>query len=202
MILFLDYYNDISESKIEEILIGLILGDAWLEKAKVNARLRFEQSHIRTEFFFHVFKFFVFYSPNTPFLRERLDKRNNKIYKTWHFSTLSLPYFTNYYNLFYLNSKKIIPTNIIDLLTPIVLAFWIMCDGYKYNKGVALATNSFSISDNELLINALNVNFGFKAWMINDHGQPSIFIPKCDLINLQKIVLPNMHSTLLYKIYL
>ena len=44
---------------IEEILIGILLGDAWLEKAKVNARLRFEQSHIRADFFFHVFNCFI-----------------------------------------------------------------------------------------------------------------------------------------------
>jgi hypothetical protein len=38
----------------------MVLGDAWLEKPKVNARFRFEQSHLRTEFFFDVFKYFVF----------------------------------------------------------------------------------------------------------------------------------------------
>ena len=37
---------------LEEVLVGMLLGDAWLEKQKVNARFRFEQSHIRTEFFF------------------------------------------------------------------------------------------------------------------------------------------------------
>jgi len=34
-----------------------------------------------------------------------------------------------------------------------------MCDGYKANKGVALATNSFSISENKILINALKLKF-------------------------------------------
>jgi len=38
-----------------------------------------------------------------------------------------------------------------------------MCDGYKKNKGVGLATNSFSISDNQLLINVLNIKFGFNS---------------------------------------
>ena len=60
-----------------------------------------------------------------------------------------------------------------------------MCDGYKHNKGVSIATNSFSVSDNELLINALNTKFGFSCWMVSDHGQPSIFIPKSDLKNLK-----------------
>lgn len=45
---------------LEEVIIGIVLGDAWLEKAKVNGRLRFEQSDIRTDFFFHVWNYFVF----------------------------------------------------------------------------------------------------------------------------------------------
>ena len=116
----------------------MILGDAWLEKQKVNARFRFEQSHLRTEFFFEVFKYFAFYSPNTPRLRERFDKRTGMMYKTWHFSILSSPFFTYYYNLFYKDLgngvKKIIPDNIFELLTPVSLAFWISCDGYKKIK--------------------------------------------------------------------
>ena len=32
---------------VNEILVGSLLGDAWLEKPKVNARLRFEQSNSR-----------------------------------------------------------------------------------------------------------------------------------------------------------
>ena len=77
-----------------------------------------------------------------------------------------------------------------------------MCDGYKKNKGVGLATNSFSISDNVKLITALNNKFGFKCWMVNDHGQPTIFIPHSDLAVLQQLVLPYMLPSLLYKIHL
>ena len=76
---------------------------------------------------------------------------------------------------FYVNKKKRIPTNIHALLTPVSLAFLIIGDGYKSNSGVALATNSLTVEENELLINALNKNFGFYSWIINDHGQPSIF---------------------------
>ncbi len=39
---------------LEEVIVGIVLGDARLEKAKVKGRLRFEQSDIRTDFFFHV----------------------------------------------------------------------------------------------------------------------------------------------------
>jgi hypothetical protein len=124
------------------------------------------------------------------------------VYKTWHFSTLSLPFFTYYYDLFYINNKKRIPNNISEMLTPIALAYWIISDGYKYKKGLALATNSFSIYENEVLVNALNNNFKFTSRIIKDHDKPSIFIPSKNLICLQNLVLDYMHPTLLYKIHL
>ena len=40
-----------------------------------------------------------------PRLRERFDNRTGKVYKTWHFSTLSNPIFTYYHNLFYVKKK-------------------------------------------------------------------------------------------------
>lgn len=77
-----------------------------------------------------------------------------------------------------------------------------MSDGYKHNKGVTIATNAFSITENELLINSLNKKFAFSCRMISDHGYPSIYIPFSDLSNLQNLVVPHMHYSLLHKIHL
>jgi hypothetical protein len=110
---------------IDQVLIGLLLGDSWLELPKVNARLRYEQSEIHSEYFFFVLKFFALFCTSSSTLRVREDKRTNKTYRTHHFTTRSLPYFTNYYTLFYPNKKKVVPQNIKDLLTPVSLAFWI-----------------------------------------------------------------------------
>jgi LAGLIDADG DNA endonuclease family len=74
-------YNS-SKPLLEEVLVGVLLGDGWLEKQKINARFRFEQSHVRSEFFFHLFEYFAPFCSNSPKLRERYDKRTNKTYKT------------------------------------------------------------------------------------------------------------------------
>jgi hypothetical protein len=59
--------------------------------------------------------------------------------------------------LFYLNDKKIIPVNINDLLTPIAIAYWIMCDGYFSTRDgyVGLCTDSYTHTDTLLLMNVL-----------------------------------------------
>lgn len=53
-LLLLAYLHTVA-CKEKGVIVGLLLGDAWLEKKKgkrTNARFRFEQSHIRTPFFF------------------------------------------------------------------------------------------------------------------------------------------------------
>ena len=167
---------------IQSIIVGLLLGDAWLELTKKEARLRFEQNHIHTDFFMDVYKYFVFYCKTVPRFRERYNKITYKVYKTWHLSTLSSPFFSNYYKWIYPNGKKIVPKDIGNYLDSIALSYWVMCDGYKYNKGVALATNSYSIEDNNLLKNALNKNYGLSYRLFSDHNDPFIFIPRSDLI--------------------
>lgn len=77
-----------------------------------------------------------------------------------------------------------------------------MGDGYKYNNGVALATNSFSMVDNNRLVSALNHRYGFNTYIFSDHGQPSIAFRSRDLAKLQNLVKEHMHPSMLYKISL
>ncbi len=66
------------EPLLKDILVGVILGDGWIEKPKVNARFRFEQSDLRRNFFFHLYQFFAVYCHSAPKLRNRQDKRTKK----------------------------------------------------------------------------------------------------------------------------
>ena len=90
-----------------------------------------------------------------------LDSRTNKNYSSLTLRTRSLPLFTEYYKLFYLNGVKVIPNNIGDLLTPLGLAHWIMQDRsyHKVSKGVALCTDSFQKEEIQLLLSVLQKNF-------------------------------------------
>jgi len=69
-----------------------------------------------------------------------------------------LPCLVELYNLFIINGVKVIPAEgiiIYDLLTPLALAHWIQGDGFLRDKGVGLATDSYSIVDVVRLINVL-----------------------------------------------
>lgn len=116
------------KSPLDEIIIGLLLGDGHLQRRHTNSRFIFAQSSLRehhSSYFWHVYSLF------SPFLskefqakpRTFLDKRTNKTYGSIAFATLTLPCFNKYKDLFYNSNQKIVPNNISQLLTPIGLAY-------------------------------------------------------------------------------
>lgn len=65
---------------------------------------------------------------------------------------------------------KIVPSNIFELLDPIVLAYLIMCDGnYDHSRNrVRIFTNSFTKEEVELLAKSINDKFGIYAGVLHD----------------------------------
>jgi hypothetical protein len=112
--------------EIEEILIGLLLGDLCAQKRsmKGNTNLHFEQSIVHRDYIFHLFELFKDYCRSEPKISNRLpDKRTGRIYTRIQFTSYSLPCFNDLYYMFYNKGKKIVPLNIKELLTPLSLAF-------------------------------------------------------------------------------
>jgi LAGLIDADG DNA endonuclease family. len=138
------------------------------------------------------------YSSNA-ILRNRLDKRNNKIYNTLHFSTRAIPFLNFFYDLFYRNKIKVIPSSIGNLLTNIGLAQWIMDDG-SFQSGLILQTNAYTLLEVENLINVLLSNFNINSYIRIERNYPVIYIP-ADQINLvRSLVLNHMHPSTHYKL--
>lgn len=186
------------------MIIGNLLGDAWMERRQPNwnARLRYEQTSPKhDERFFFVWKYYALMCAGNPKIRVRTDNRSGvlKIQKINHFSTRSLPYFNIFHSLFYVNKIKTIPNNIIDYLTPVVLAFWIMDDGHE-DSGLVLNTQGYSVEGVKLLIKALNEKYSFHSYIRYEKNKPIIYIPQKDKLNLKNLVIPYMHKSTYYKL--
>lgn len=119
------------EYPLNEILIGLLLGDGHIQQRSIkgNSRFIFGQSSIRKhhlKYFNHILELFKPYLSQNSKVRgvTFTDKRTNKNDSSVKLATLSLPCFNFYRNLFY-NSQniKIVPLNIHKLLTPRGLAY-------------------------------------------------------------------------------
>jgi LAGLIDADG DNA endonuclease family len=83
--------------------------------------------------------------------------------------TYSLPCFNELFDLFYLDGKKIVPSNIAELLTPLGLAYWICDDGGRYRNTVRLATDGFTLEEVNLLAKVY-----FPSRMIKPHRRVQV----------------------------
>lgn len=173
------------------------------ENSKSNARIIFLQSLEQSELIFNLYELFKDFTISPPKVNSSLIKETGNRRYNISFGTRTLPCFNKFYHLFYNNRVKVVPINIEDLLTPVTLAYWIMGDGSWKGYGLRLHTNNFTKSEVELLINAINKNFGFSS-SINiankSKSQYTIYIPSKDVENLRSLVIPYILPSFIYKL--
>ena len=116
---------------------------------------------------------------------------------------MRLSCFNKYYNLFYSLKSKIVPDDIINLLTPVGLAYWIIDDGSKQNNGLHLNVYAFDTESVNRLIVVLNLKFGLKCTIHKhkSHNMTSrIYIPESSMNNLRTLVMPYRVPSIIYKL--
>jgi hypothetical protein len=113
-------------SEQKEALIGIILGDGFLERNKPNhnTRLRIEQSYPEKEgYLMSLSKLLEPLTAMTPVILTRKDRRSDSVTKSLYFRTLAMPCLNYYYDLFYKEKVKTVPKNLGELLTARGLAY-------------------------------------------------------------------------------
>jgi len=190
-------------SDLKEILVGLILGDLTGRFRYGKARFIFKQGLVHESYLLYLYETFEFYCPSAPVIAKSLPHyKTGKIYSTMHFATYTLPCFNELYNLFYMSGKKVVPSNIADLLTPLSLSHWIADDGCwnKVNRHVVLCTDSFTLGEIELLIGALNSKWDLKCYKCRKGNGYSIIIPAYSVLVLQNLLAAHIPPMMRHKI--
>lgn len=190
--------------KQKEIVIGCILGDAYLQKTgKRNARLRLEHSVKQREYIFWKWKAFEKYMQDKPKLMKRYNPVFKKQYQYFRCQSHSSPIFGKLRQLFYLDGIKQIPNVIEKLLSKRTLAVWYMDDGYYYqrDKTAYMYLAKFPKDQTKKLIKALKNNFGLN---------PKLEIKKTKTLDLKfsaeeaekliRIIKPYIIPSMAYKI--
>lgn len=90
-------------------------------------------------------------------LRTVRDNRTNKVCSAISFTTMQLPCFNAFKEMFYIVNVKRVPDNIYQLLTPRGLAFWIMDDGSRHGGGLHLSVYAFCNEDVDSNHNNVNL---------------------------------------------
>jgi len=212
------------ESPLNEVIIGLLLSDGYIQQRSLsgNSRFIYGQSSLREHYlnyFYHVYELFKPYISENFSIKPRsfIDKNTKKTYSSVSFATLTLPCFTYYRNLFYnTQNKKVIPSNISELLTPRGLAYWIMDNGSIQNKGLHLNTYAFAFKEVNILKELLENMFIDPKFFCSSLTQTGPMVLKCSIHKHKKgyriyiweesmIIIKNhisqyMHKDMLYKI--
>jgi hypothetical protein len=119
----------------KDILIGTILGDAYLQKTgEKNARLRLEHGGNQKEYLlWKVQQLKQFFQGRQKYL-ERMHPLTRRTYTYWRHQSQSTPLLGKFRKIFYQGGRKIIPKEIKKFLTPRSIAVWYMDDGYYYQR--------------------------------------------------------------------
>lgn len=162
-----EYKLNLSLNKRQrEILVGLILGDAHLEKlyTPTLGRLKIEHSYKQKKYVDWLYKEFRNWVRSKP--RLRLVKAFGKTYQNYGFSTYGHRLLGKFRERFYKGKKKVVPSDLENDITPLGLAVWYMDDGSvksSRHKGVFLNTQGFEDSELNMLQKILRKKFGIKS---------------------------------------
>ena len=183
-----EYKKKLQINRIQkDVIIGTLLGDASMEirKGKPVYSIKFEQKLFRTDYINHIYSIFSVWAGTEPKIRTisqgKIVKRSSVWFRTYRHSS-----FKFYYDIFYSSTAsgkkvKVVPKLLHRFLTPTALAYWFMDDGTyhvdKYgNIQYYLNTQSFSSSEQKLLVNALKRNFGIDFNIHKDKGKYRLYL--------------------------
>lgn len=206
------YSYNFSINELKEIIFGSLLGNAKLELPPrgINAQFGFTQKGTHSEYFYFLYNIFTSFSLCGSiwlWIYYYFNMRRTQTKGTLSFVTFALPIFTEFFNYFYVGGIKIIPFNLINLLTPLALAHWIMQKGtFGTCGGLYLRTDSFDPKDVIKLASYLTIKYKFEcttpkaSGKLGDLGRKQIYIQKSSVELVRALVLPYMHSSMLYKL--
>lgn len=184
------------DSRQEEILTGTLLGDAHLERSGWNKKYRLQlvQGDAQKKYLFWKFEQFRHCCASAPSYQRWND--------SWRVRTVSHLVFSRYAQLFYRGTRKIVPRDIAERLTPQAIAIWFMDDGALGSRGdgYILNTQNFSLRENKQLAACLQRKFQLKTTINKDKQWWRLYISTKSQDNFTRLVCPYIIPTMRYKL--
>ncbi len=189
--------------KQQAILVGLMLGDGFLEYRYKYPRLRIDQTFKHREYVDWLYDQFKDLCLEKPHRLDRVDNRSGKIHNHYLFSTITSASLMKYHRMFYREGKKITPKTLIYLLKDALsLAVWYMDDGFKRSdcNSLYLCTSGFTLEEQKFLQEILQKLYGFETKIHFAGKNARIYFPVSSAKRFCEIVKPYILSVFQYKL--
>jgi len=181
------------------IFVSIFLSGGWLLRSRLNnslACVKFRQPYLNKEYIYYVFNEISLYCRKDPYRFTSGSKWKGKPVDELLIATKWLHCFTGYDTLFYRNKAKIVPGNIYDLLTPLVLFHWIMGSSVKLKgRGILISICDFNIIDTVKLINVLIIKYSLHCNLLSSSDKKRIYIYRSSLEHLIRTIKPVFMSS-------
>jgi hypothetical protein len=181
----------------EQLLTGMLLGDAHLERQSgaLSARLKVEHSVAQSAYVnwkFAEWREWVRTPPRERGRRNRLGTVSTNI----GFTTLSHVEFEEFRQWFYRDRRKVVPEDLF--LTPLSMAVWFMDDGSRKSsqcRGLYLNTQSFTCSEVELLQSVIRRDVGVATGIRQQRDGLQIYVPSHSVADMTAYISHDLHQT-------
>lgn len=191
-----------------DVIIGSLLGDGRLEcrsigkRHTITARFRIHHSKKQKKYVFWKYNLLKNLVKKEPrMIMAWHDKKRDKKHYSWYFHTKSLENLGFMHYIFYDNhGVKVIPANVLDILTPRALAIWFMDDGSNVGNSYTLNTHCFSEKEQKMIIDFLKNKYGISATLIHDRSKYKIAIGRNDCDKFNSVIKPHIIPSMNYKI--
>lgn len=192
------------DSTAKSIIIGSILGDGYISKPTKFKKTCYMEFKYSDKYFEYLKWLHSSFKSCDPGIFSSHQNGQHKFVLSYSKELGKLR------ELFYREGRKVVPSNIDELLTnPLSLAIWYMDDGTldnrkKYHLNAMLATYSFTFQECKLLMDTLQSNFGVKSSVtrcqMRGKVYPRLYIWAKDTIKFLDLVRPYILPCFEYKV--
>ena len=181
----------IISQRAEEVLIGCLLGDAYITKL---GKIRIEHGLKQKEYLLWKYKELKSLAYQRIYRARRMDKRNDKLYRFLYITLRQ--YFRPWRNIWYRDNKKVFPNDIP--ITDLSSAVWYMDDGYlDEGRRFMISIDGFSEEDKEKIKIFFQQRLSLGTLV---HSQKKLLIRKCSMGDFLKRIKPFILPCMKYKI--
>ena len=186
----------------KEVLVGMILGDAHLERQRGarTARLKIEHSLAQSAYVDWKYEEWRDWVRTPPRARAR-SNRIGTVSTNIGFSTLSHVELEQFRLRFYRDHRKVVPADLE--LTPLSMAVWFMDDGSRKSsqcRGLYLNTQSFTSEEVQLLQKVIRRDVGVETTVRRQRDGLQIYVPAPSASALSAYIAKDLLPSMRYKL--